>query len=267
MASSLNDAMNTRVTTAVAASRPLAASTTPTPVMTSWLRPRRRRSMAHASSWLVGLPSGWPSTTTIVSAPSTTPSVTRPATARAFLSASAATGAGVIGAASASSTFDGTTTKSRISRARSSRLRGEAEARMTTGRRGGLEVAERHGGDDDAEDADDVDLERHTQRESDQPEIERHGRRDADGRALREELLDPSAGEITEQLAEEGADDETGHDDQHDEAEPTLGRRAGGDVYATISGLASVTTRVSAAIARRRCLGRPKACWWVWPSQ
>jgi hypothetical protein len=27
--------------------------------------------------------------------------------------------------------------------------------------------------------------------------------------------------------------------------------------------LASVTTRVSAAIARRRCLGRPKACWWV----
>src|SRR5437773_11279944 len=138
---------------------------------------------------------------------------------------------------------------------------------MATDRRGGLEVAERRGGDDDAEDADDVDLERHTQRESDQPEIERHGRRDADGRALREELLDPSAGEITEQLAEEGADDETGHDDQHDEAEPTLGRRAGGDVYATISWLASVTTRVSAAIARRRCLGRPKACWWVWPSQ
>src|SRR5436309_1552312 len=59
MASSLNDAMNTRVTTAVAASRPLAASTTPTPVMTSWLRPRRRRSMARASSWLVGFPSGW----------------------------------------------------------------------------------------------------------------------------------------------------------------------------------------------------------------
>src|SRR5207244_10554252 len=68
-----------------------------------------------------------------------------------------------------------------------------------------------------------------------------------------------SAGEITEQLAEERADDETGHDDQHDEAEPTLGRRAGGDVYATISGLASVTTRVSAAIARRRCLGDRKS--------
>src|SRR5262249_56147544 len=112
-----------------------------------------------------------------------------------------------------------------------------------------------------------VGLEREGRGERDQGEMEGQGGGDANGRALREEFLDPSAGEITEQLAEERADDETGHDDQHDEAEPTLGRRAGGDVYATISGLASVTTRVSAAIARRGGLGRPKACWWGWPSQ
>src|SRR5262249_26734080 len=222
--------MNTRVTTAVAASRPLAASTTPTPVMTSWPRPRKRRSIERASSGPVGLPSGWPSTTTTVSAPRTTPSPTRPATARALRRASAATGSGVIGAGSDSSTSEGTTTKSRTSRARSSRPRGEADARITTGDGGRLEATKRHGRDDDAENANDVDLEGHTQRERDQPEIERDGRRDPDGRALREELLEPPAREAAEQLAEQRPNAGTGAADQDDEAEPPLGRHAGSDV-------------------------------------
>ncbi len=44
-------------------------------------------------------------------------------------------------------------------------------------------------------------------------------------------------------------------------------RMARDGLYVTISGWASVTTRVCASMAARMCLGRLKECWCVWPSQ
>ena len=120
--------MRTRLTTASEASRPVRLSTTATPVMTLWSRPRRRRSIARACSGSAGLPRAAPSRTTTVSAARTTASPARAATTRAFLSASPATASGVGPSSNASSISLGTTSNWEQMPLRSSRLRGDADA-------------------------------------------------------------------------------------------------------------------------------------------
>jgi len=76
------------------------------------------------------LPSARPSITTIVSAATISPERRAAATARAFLSASAATASGRAMGSSVSSASLGTTSNVRPSEASNSRRRGEAEARI-----------------------------------------------------------------------------------------------------------------------------------------
>src|SRR5256712_12190122 len=123
--------MRTRLATARVASRPVRVSTTATPVMTSCSRPRKRLSIARASSGPAGLPRASPSKTTTVSAARTTAPSTRAATARAFLNASRETTSGVGPPGSVSSISLGTTSNSGQIWRRSSRLPGEADASTT----------------------------------------------------------------------------------------------------------------------------------------
>src|SRR5438552_569563 len=123
--------MRTRLATARVASRPVRVSTTATPVMTSCSRPRKRLSIARASSGPAGLPRASPSKTTTVSAARTTAPSTRAATARAFLNASRETASGVGPPGSVSSISLGTTSNSGQIWRRSSRLRGDADASTT----------------------------------------------------------------------------------------------------------------------------------------
>src|SRR2546428_4561373 len=123
--------MRTRLATARVASRPVRVSTTATPVMTSCSRPRKRLSIARASSGPAGLPRASPSKTTTVSAARTTAPSTRAATARAFLNASWETASGVGPPGSVSSISLGTTSNSGQIWRRSSRLRGDADASTT----------------------------------------------------------------------------------------------------------------------------------------
>src|SRR2546428_151128 len=123
--------MRTRLATARVASRPVRVSTTATPVMTSCSRPRKRLSIARASSGPAGLPRASPSKTTTVSAARTTAPSTRAATARAFLNASRETASGVGPPGSDSSISLGTTSNSGQIWRRSSRLRGDADASTT----------------------------------------------------------------------------------------------------------------------------------------
>src|SRR5438034_8210485 len=130
MSRSVYAAIVTRLMTVSAAWRPLAASSTAMPVMTSWVRPRSARSIVRASSASAGLPRARPSITTIVSAPSTSAAVRDAATVRAFLSARRATASGRATASSVSSTSLAMTSNGTPSDASSSRRRGEAEARI-----------------------------------------------------------------------------------------------------------------------------------------
>src|SRR5262249_41230860 len=123
--------MVTRLIAVSMACRPVAASTTATPVMTSWIRPRSVLSIARASLGPAGLPRSRPSMTTSVSAASTTAIGRNCATTRAFLSASLAAASGSGTASRVSSMSLGTTSNETPSEARSSRRRGDAEARTT----------------------------------------------------------------------------------------------------------------------------------------
>src|SRR5689334_10626352 len=122
--------MVTRLITVSAASRPLTASTTATPVMTSCVRPQSVWSIARASAASAGLPSARPSMTTIVSAPSTTSAGRIVATALALRRARRLTASGSGTASRVSSTSLGTISNATPSEASSSRRRGEAEARV-----------------------------------------------------------------------------------------------------------------------------------------
>src|SRR6185436_4669520 len=129
--------MRTWLTTASASSRPAGStSRSTTAVTTSWLRPRRARSIARASLREAGLPRGRPSSTTSVSAPRTRADVSPAAWSRAATSAAfawarlaASVGAGTPGG-SGSSIPLGRTSNGTPRRSRSSRRRGEAEARI-----------------------------------------------------------------------------------------------------------------------------------------
>ena len=120
----------TGITTVAEAARPVSPSTIAMPVMTSCCRPRRRTSMARASSPLDGLPSAMPSMTTTVSAARTTAAPAWRATARAFRSASPATASGVGPPSSVSSISLGITSNSARIPRRSSRRRGDRDARI-----------------------------------------------------------------------------------------------------------------------------------------
>src|SRR6185295_12088597 len=130
MSASADAAMRTRLVTAVRSARPLRASTTATPVITSCSRPRRRRSIARACAGSAGLPSASPSIVTTVSAPRTMPSRRRAATARALSSARCATASASGPGASVSSRSAGITVNSATRERSSSRRLGEAEARI-----------------------------------------------------------------------------------------------------------------------------------------
>src|SRR4029453_18703330 len=144
MAASPYSAIRTRVVTEAVASRPPPTSTRARPVITSCTRPRSARSMRPAVAASAGLPSARPSRKTSVSAPRTrvgpaipagASSDTRWATARAFARATAppapAGGAGCNG----SGIPLGRTGNGMPRRASSSCRRGEAEARISEGRR------------------------------------------------------------------------------------------------------------------------------------
>jgi hypothetical protein len=73
--------------------------------------------------------------------------------------------------------------------------------------------------------------------------------------------MGPAGGqEASEELAEKRSDEKAG-DDHHEEDGDTAPRGHPGAPYVTISGLASVTTRVCASIWVRMNFGSPKECW------
>src|SRR5213592_2337590 len=190
--------------------------------MTSCSRPQSRRSIARASSGPAGLPKATPSRTTSVSAARTTAPSARTATACAFLNASPATASGVGSPQSVSSISLGTTSNSGQIWRRSSRLRGDADA-STTLTRGvapiALQAAEGEGGDHDPDHPDQVHLEAQAEGDGEEAQVERHGRRQSDRRTADDEVVNAAGGkEATEQLAQQGPDDEAG--DHHQEDQP-----------------------------------------------
>src|SRR5258706_15168445 len=99
------------------------------------------------------------------------------------------------------------TVKSAASVRSSSRRLGEAEARIRMA--GAAELPQREGGDDDADDADQVHLEAEAEREGQEAQVDTRRRRQADGGALGDEVVgDAGRDQGAQQLAEQGADDE-----------------------------------------------------------
>src|SRR5947208_12713276 len=190
--------------------------------------------MARASPAPPGLPRACPSSTTTVSAPSTTPSPTRPATARALRAARRATASDVGPASSVSSISLGTTSNSRTIVASSSRRRGEPDARISLIARyraagGGLELAKRDRRDHDPDDADQVDLEAQPEGDGEEAEVERRGRRQTDRRSPGEQVVNPTRRqEAPDELAQQGADHEAGWDHQQDQHAAALARPPAG---------------------------------------